>query len=113
MFLNSNDCVIIAGGYNIPTDLAYKLFESMHSTRQRPARIAVGSFNTRYRAYPFSCKFFDEALYGRFKGDIFVASAGNDGLNKAEMKSKKMTIGNPASCKNTLAGEYNLNYKEL
>ncbi len=105
--------LIIAGGYNMLTDLAYKLFESMHSTRQRPARVAVGSFNTNYRAYPFSCKFFDEALNGRFKGDIFVTSAGNDGLNKAEMKSKARTIGNPASCKNTLAGEYNLNYEAL
>ncbi len=93
------------GGYNMPTDLAYRLFESMHDTDKLPARVAVGSFNTRFRPYPFSCKFFDEALHGRFKGDLYVASAGNDGLDNKSLRSKDKTIGNPASCKNTMAGE--------
>ena len=89
----------------MPTDLAYRLFESMHSTDKRPARVAVGSFNTRYRPYPFSCKFFDEALHGQFSGDLYVASAGNEGLDSKSNQSKPKTIGNPASCKNTIAGE--------
>ena len=84
---------------------AFTLFESMHSTNGKPARVANGSWNTRYRAYPFSCRFFDEALHGVYDGDLYVASAGNEGLNDSSMVSKERTIGNPASCKNTLAGK--------
>jgi hypothetical protein len=84
---------------------AYTFFESMHSTNKKPARIANGSWNTRYIAYPFSCKFFDEALHSEYQGDLFVASAGNEGLDHKTMTSKHMTIGNPASCKNTVAGK--------
>ena len=62
--------------------------------------------NTKYCPYPFSCKFFDELLHGEFIGDLYVASAGIDGLDEATMQSKQRTIGNPASCKNTLAGTY-------
>ena len=86
---------------------AYTIFDSMHSTDKTPARIANGSWNTLYRAYPFSCKFFDEALYNDYEGDLYVASAGNDGYDEATMSSRERTIGNPASCKNTLAGKYN------
>ena len=86
---------------------AYTLFKSMHSTDKTPARVANGSWNTKYRPYPFSCKFFDENLHGEFKGDLYIASAGNEGLDEIKMKSKqRRTIGNPASCKNTLAGKY-------
>lgn len=85
---------------------AFTLFESMHSTEDRPARIANGSWNTRYRAYPFSCRFFDEALHGTYQGDLYIASAGNDGLDSSTNESRYRTIGNPASCKNTLAGKF-------
>lgn len=85
---------------------AYSFFESMHDTNQTPARIANGSFSTAYRAYPFSCKFYDDALYGQYQGDLYVASAGNDGLDDSLLQSKERTIGNPASCKNVLAGKY-------
>ena len=77
----------------------------MHSTEGKPARIANGSFTASYRPYPSICKFFDEELHGDFQGDLFVASAGNNGLDEATMKSKGKTIGNPAACKNTLAGK--------
>ena len=99
----SPSCLFYSGIYNFPS--AYDFFESMHSTQSNPARIANGSFITPYRAYPSSCKYFDDALYGKFQGDLFVASAGNGGLNTASMESIDRTIGNPASCKNTLAGE--------
>ena len=85
---------------------AYEFFNSMHSTDKTPARVANGSWNTQYRAYPFSCKFFDENLHGEFKGDLYIASAGNEGLDESTMQSKERTIGNPASCKNTLAGKF-------
>ena len=77
----------------------------MHSTMSNPARIANGSFMTTYRAYPSSCKYFDDALYGKFQGDLFIASAGNGGFDEVSMESIERTIGNPASCKNTLAGK--------
>ena len=93
---------------------AFTLFESMHNTTEggKPARIANGSWGTRYRAYPYSCKFFDEALHGKFEGDLYVASAGNEGLNTAKMTSIERTIGNPASCKNTLAGKNSKFFKK-
>ena len=93
-----------SGGYKMPS--AYTFFSSMHSTDKTPARVANGSWNTKYRPYPFSCKFFDDNLHGEFKGDLYVASAGNEGLDEATIQSKARTIGNPASCKNTLAGKY-------
>jgi hypothetical protein len=77
----------------------------MHGTSISPARIANGSWNTKYRPYPFSCKFFDEALHGTYQGDVYIASAGNDGLDALSLKSTYRTIGNPAACKNTLAGK--------
>ena len=86
--------------------LAPKLFESMHNTNGKPARVANGSWNTRYRPYPSSCKYFDDALHDKFQGDLYVASSGNDGYNEKAVKSIDKTIGNPASCKNTLAGKY-------
>ena len=99
-----SDQVIFSGFYSFPS--VYDLFESMHSAHAgNPARVANGSFMTPYRAYPSSCKHFDDALYGKFQGDLFIASAGNGGLDKVSMKSIYRTIGNPASCKNTLAGK--------
>jgi hypothetical protein len=83
----------------------HKLFESMHDTDGTQARIANGSFMTPYRSYPMGCKFYDEALHDSFQGDLFVASAGNSGFDETTMQSKQSTIGNPASCKNTLAGK--------
>ena len=77
----------------------------MHSTEEKPARIANGSFMASYRPYPSICKFFDEALHGDFRGDLYIASAGNDGLDEVSMQSRERTIGNPAACKNTLAGK--------
>jgi hypothetical protein len=83
----------------------YAFFESMHSTNDTPATIANGSWNTQYSPYPFSCKFFDSALYDKYQGDVYIASAGNDGLDESMMKSRDRSIGNPASCKNTIAGK--------
>ena len=88
---------------------AFTLFESMHATDGKPARVANGSWNTRYRAYPFSCRWFDEALHGDYQGDLYVASAGNEGLDDSTMQSRERTIGNPASCKNTIAGKVDEN----
>lgn len=85
--------------------MANTFFESMHSTNVSPARIANGSWMTQYRPYPFSCKFFDEALHDNYQGDVYVASAGNGGLDNDTLTSKPRTVGNPASCKNTLAGK--------
>ena len=102
---------IFIGGYRLIN--AYTFFESMHDTNGLQARIANGSWNTRYRAYPFSCKFFDEALHGEYQGDLFVSSAGNDGLDSDILRSKHRTIGNPASCKNTLAGKYSCRFASL
>ncbi len=93
-----------SGGYKMPS--AFDVLRSMHSTNGNPARVANGSWNTRYRSNPFSCKFFDEALHGVYKGDLYVASAGNEGLDDSTMTSRVRTIGNPAACKNTLAGKY-------
>ena len=87
---------------------AFIFFKSMHNTDGKHARVANGSWNTRYRSYSASCKFFDEALHGTYQGDLFVASAGNEGLDNNNLQSKERTIGNPASCKNTLAGEYSI-----
>lgn len=92
-----------SGAYNMNSALPFRLFQSMHSTNGNPARVAVGSFDTKYRPYSFTCKFFDEALYGTYKGDLYVASAGNNGLDVAMKRSRIRTIGNPAACKNTLA----------
>ena len=78
----------------------------MHSTDKTPARVANGSWSTKYRPYPLSCKFFDDNLHGEFKGDLYIASAGNEGFDESTMQSKERTIGNPASCKNTLAGKF-------
>eukprot|EP00551_Chaetoceros_affinis_P003695 CAMPEP_0203647088 /NCGR_PEP_ID=MMETSP0088-20131115/14746_1 /ASSEMBLY_ACC=CAM_ASM_001087 /TAXON_ID=426623 /ORGANISM="Chaetoceros affinis, Strain CCMP159" /LENGTH=94 /DNA_ID=CAMNT_0050504583 /DNA_START=24 /DNA_END=305 /DNA_ORIENTATION=+ len=75
----------------------------MHSTAGTPSRIASGSFSTSYTAYPFSCRFLDEVLHDMYPGDLYVASAGNHGYDKDKKVSKMRTIGNPASCKNTLA----------
>ena len=89
----------------MPEDLTFRLFESMHSTDKFPARIANGSWNVPYSPYPTLCRFFDKALHKKYPGDLYVASAGNDGLDENRMESRVMTIGNPASCKNTLAGK--------
>ncbi len=94
------------GAYLFPS--AYTFFESMHSTDKTPARIANASFGTKYRPYPISCRFFDDALYGTYQGDLFVTSAGNSGLDDQSLESIGNTIGNPASCKNTLAGELHI-----
>lgn len=90
----------------MPEDMIFKLFASMHSTNQFPARIANGSWNTPFSPYPTMCRFFDKALHGRYTGDLYVASAGNDGLDVQNLKSRVRTIGNPAACKNTLAGKF-------
>ena len=87
---------------------AFSIFESMHSTSGTPSRIASGSWATAYRAYPYSCKFFDEALHDSFQGDLYVASTGNDGYDDRNLVSRMRSVGNPASCKNTLAGKFNL-----
>jgi len=82
---------------------AYSIFQLMHSTGGQPSRIASGSFATAYRAYPYSCRFFDEALHDEYSGDLYVTSSGNSGYDSSKGTSKMRTVGNPASCKNTLA----------
>eukprot|EP00551_Chaetoceros_affinis_P000335 CAMPEP_0203633872 /NCGR_PEP_ID=MMETSP0088-20131115/943_1 /ASSEMBLY_ACC=CAM_ASM_001087 /TAXON_ID=426623 /ORGANISM="Chaetoceros affinis, Strain CCMP159" /LENGTH=523 /DNA_ID=CAMNT_0050487345 /DNA_START=23 /DNA_END=1594 /DNA_ORIENTATION=+ len=89
------------GGLRMPN--AYSIFESMHSTSGTPSRIASGSSSTAYKAYPFSCRFFDEVLHDMYPGDLYVASTGNDGYDRSTKVSKMRTVGNPAACKNTLA----------
>jgi hypothetical protein len=80
------------------------LFESMHSTN-KDAKIANLSFITPYRAYPTFCEQIDSALYGDYQGDLIVAGAGNSGLDNDTVTSVPRTIGNPASCKNSLGGK--------
>ena len=50
---------------------------------------------------------YDDLLYGEFQDVVFVfvASAGNDGGKTSLNTSQMNTIGNPAACKNTLAGK--------
>jgi hypothetical protein len=76
----------------------------MHSTN-KDAKIANTSFQTKYRSYPSFCEQIDAALYGNHRGDLFVAGAGNSGLDDNDETSVERTIGNPASCKNTLGGK--------
>ena len=87
---------------------AYTIFQLMHSTNGQPSRIANGSFGTGYSAYPYSCRFFDEALHDVYPGDVYVAASGNNGYDRNNKVSKMRTVGNPAACKNTLAGKFQL-----
>jgi len=89
------------GGLLMPT--AFTIFQSMHSTTGEPSRVASGSWATAYRSYPMSCKWFDEALHDTYFDDLYIASAGNDGYDEVNNVSRPRTLGNPASCKNTLA----------
>ena len=79
----------------------------MHSSPEntKPARIANASFGTSRKPYPSMCKDLDRLLYGDYQGDLYVASAGNYGLDKILVKSVDRTIVNPAACKNSLAGK--------
>ena len=94
------------GGLLMPT--AFTIFQSMHSTTGEPSRVASGSWATAYRSYPMSCKWFDEALHDTYFDDLYIASAGNDGYDEVNNVSRPRTLGNPASCKNTLAGTFHL-----
>lgn len=82
---------------------AYSIFESMHSTSGTPSRIASGSWAIAYRPYPYSYRFFDEALHDSYQGDLYVTSTGNDGYDDKNLVSKMRSVENPGSCKNTLA----------
>jgi hypothetical protein len=65
------------------------------------AKIANGSFSTTYSVYRTSCRMYDDELFGDYQEIVYVASAGNEGLNGNV--SRMNTIGNPAACKNTIA----------
>jgi hypothetical protein len=94
--------IFIGVRYNMPN--AYTFLDSMHSTNGRPARIAHGSWRTSFRKYPFSCKFFDEALNGKYQGDLFITSPRTEGTDEETISSKANAISDPTSCKNTLVG---------
>jgi hypothetical protein len=76
------------------------LFRSMYNNGNG-AKIANGSFSTRYSVYKTSCRMYDNYLYGDYQDILYVASAGNEGSSGGT--SMMNTIGNPAACKNTLA----------
>ena len=79
-----------------------ELFRSMYNNGDG-AKIANGSWSTKYRAYPTSCRMYDDELYEDYQDVVFVASAGNYGRNPKLNVSQMRTVGNPAGCKNTLA----------
>eukprot|EP00558_Chaetoceros_sp_UNC1202_P001501 CAMPEP_0197258810 /NCGR_PEP_ID=MMETSP1429-20130617/83188_1 /TAXON_ID=49237 /ORGANISM="Chaetoceros sp., Strain UNC1202" /LENGTH=710 /DNA_ID=CAMNT_0042722995 /DNA_START=11 /DNA_END=2143 /DNA_ORIENTATION=- len=79
-----------------------ELLESMYNDG-KGAKIANGSWSTKYRAYPTSCRMYDDELYEDYQDIVFVASAGNYGRDVKSNKSQMRSIGNPAGCKNTLA----------
>ena len=92
------------GGYYNTRGLPYAAFNSMYNNGNG-AKIANVSWSTKYSTYRTSCRMYDDLLYGEFQDVVFVASAGNDGGNPSLNTSQMNTIGNPAACKNTLAGK--------
>lgn len=79
-----------------------ELLRSMYNNGNG-AKIANGSWSTKYRAYSTSCRLFDDELYNDYQDVVYVASAGNSGRNAQMNASQMRTVGNPAGCKNTLA----------
>jgi len=92
------------GGFYNTRRLPYAALKSMYNNGNG-AKIANASWSTRYSKYRTSCRMYDDLLYGEFQDVVFVASAGNDGRNPSLNTSQMNTIGNPAACKNTLAGK--------
>lgn len=77
-----------------------QIFQIMYNNGNG-AKIANGSFSTTYSVYRTSCRMYDNELFGDYQELVYVASAGNEGLDGN--KSRMNTIGNPAACKNTIA----------
>ena len=90
-----------------------KTFDSMHKTENKPARITNTSFvvgvdketGKTMSSYRSMCKELDRKLHGEFQDDLYVASTGNGGFHQTSMKSRYISIGFPAACKNSLAGK--------
>jgi hypothetical protein len=97
--LHVNDLSVSGSSLTIPGD-PRNLFKSMYNNGNG-AKIANGSFSTRYSVYKTSCRIYDNYLYGDYQDILYVASAGNEGSSGGT--SRMNTIGNPAACKNTLA----------
>ena len=93
----------MTGGYGAPK--ADDLFESFYNNG-KGAKVANGSWSSAYRSYSLRCTEYDGALQ-KFGDVVFIASAGNDGNDSEDPMN---TIGDPASCKNIIAGMYKLHY---
>ena len=84
-----------------------KLFSSMSlgfiddDGKTVTSSIMNASWGSSYRPYSVRCKLYDYALEHNYDHILFVTSAGNDGTSDAS--SAMNTIGDPASCKNSLA----------
>ena len=70
------------------------------------AKIANLSWSAGHRAYSLRCVNIDRALQEDYDDVVVLASAGNEGT--AELNGSYSTIGDPASCKNTVAGKKEL-----
>ena len=92
---------MISGGYADPGPS--KWFSSIYADGDG-AKIANGSWSSKYRSYSFRCRMYDEELREDFPEILFVASAGNYGNDYPGQPMN--TIGDPASCKNVMAGAY-------
>ena len=93
---------MISGGYSDPGPR--KWFSSIYDASGDGAKIANGSWSSSYRPYSFRCRLYDEELRDNYPEILFVASAGNEGNDYPGEPMN--TIGDPASCKNVMAGTY-------
>lgn len=66
------------------------------------AKIGNASWGVPYRAYSARCWHIDRALARQYNDIALIVSAGNEG--KQLFGGSYRTIGDPGSCKNTLAG---------
>ena len=81
-----------------------QILTSMHNGGNG-SKIANASWSTKFSAYSTACRMYDNYLYEDFQDVVFVASAGNGGRNNTSNSSQMRSIGNPAACKNTVAGK--------
>ena len=90
----------IPGGYKDPGP--YSIFGSMQKDAVG-CRISNGSWSApTFGKYTTRCRLYDNALHEQYSDVLFVTSAGNRGNDVPG--EQYGTIGDPASCKNTLAG---------
>jgi hypothetical protein len=89
---------ICLGGFSAPGP--NKFFASIYNDG-KGAKITNGSWSAGYKPYSTRCRMYDSSLRDNFDNMLFVASAGNTGN---DVPGRAMnTIGEPASCKNTMA----------